>query len=246
MTGTVIKTIQSATFERNDVGAPAYSRSWRYGCTLTRAPLIGAFTLALGVLLTYAQGQSLRTYVSGTGNDSNACSETAPCLTLQGALAKTLAGGQIYALSSANYGYVTIDKAVSIISGRGATGVLAASSVSGVTINAGANDIVNLQGLDIDGAGSGANGVLFSSGASLNIKDSTIRGFATGISFQPSAASALSVAGTLISNNTTGIAFQSGATSTGIFSDIQVVNNGSGVTALGASSSASAIVTLQG
>jgi len=83
--------------------------------------LIGAFTLTLGVLFTPAQGQSLRTYVSGTGNDSNACTETSPCLTLQGALTKTLPGGQIYALSSANYGFVTIDKAVSIISGRADT-----------------------------------------------------------------------------------------------------------------------------
>ncbi len=245
MTGTVIKSNHSETLN-GGVGSHLYSRSQRCRWTLTRVPLIGAFTLTLGVLFTYAQGQSLRTYISGTGNDSNACSETSPCLTLQGALAKTVAGGQIYALSSANYGYVTIDKAVSIISGRGATGVLAASSVSGITINAGANDIISLQGLDIDGAGSGANGILFSSGASLTVKDSTIRGFATGISFQPTAASALSVAGTLISNNTTGIAFQSTTSSTGVLSDIQVVNNTTGVTVLGASSTGQAIVTAQG
>jgi hypothetical protein len=246
MTGTVIKSIHSAILAGNNVDACASSRPQRHGWTLTRAPLIGAFTLTLGVLFTPAQGQSLRTYVSGTGNDSNACGETSPCLTLQGALTKTLSGGQIYALSSANYGYVTIDKAVSIISGRGATGVLAASSISGITINAGASDIINLQGLDIDGTGAGANGILFSSGASLNVKDSTIRGFATGISFQPAGASALSVAGTLISNNTTGIVFQSATTSTGVLSDVQVVNNSTGVTVLGASSTGQAIVTAQG
>src|SRR5260221_700488 len=72
-----------------------------------------------------AQAQSTRTYVSGRGSDTNACTQSAPCLTLQGALAKTSSGGEIYALNSANYGYLTINKAVSIVSSRGVTGVLA-------------------------------------------------------------------------------------------------------------------------
>src|SRR5262249_52628333 len=142
------------------------------------------FSLALmidaSVDIIPAQAQATRTYVSGLGKDSNPCTGASPCQTLQAALAKTAAGGQIYALDSANYGYVTINKAVSIVSGRGATGVLAAGSVSGVTINAGANDVVNLQGLDIDGAGSGASGIQFSSGASLNVQDCVIRGFSNG------------------------------------------------------------------
>ena len=63
--------------------------------------------------------------------------------------------------------------------------MLAASSVSGITINAGPSDVINLQGLEIDGAGSGANGIQFTSGSALNIKDSVIRSFTNGISFQP-------------------------------------------------------------
>src|SRR5258708_5281870 len=47
-----------------------------------------------------AQAQSARTYVSGRGSDANACTQAAPCLTLQGALNKTSAGGEIYALNS--------------------------------------------------------------------------------------------------------------------------------------------------
>src|SRR5262245_57148640 len=82
------------------------------------------FAAALGLCLPIeaAQAQSTRTYVSGRGSDANACTQSAPCLTLQGALAKTAAGGQIYALDSANYGPVTINKAITIASGHGATG----------------------------------------------------------------------------------------------------------------------------
>src|SRR4051812_30744960 len=58
-----------------------------------------------------ARAQSAQSYVSGLGTDSNPCSATAPCQTLQAALTKTLPGGQIYALDSANYGYITINKA---------------------------------------------------------------------------------------------------------------------------------------
>jgi len=68
----------------------------------------------------------------------------AQCQTLQAALAKTLAGGQICALDSANYGYATINK-ISIVSARGATGALATSSITGITINAGANDTITCK-----------------------------------------------------------------------------------------------------
>src|SRR5262245_3717793 len=143
----------------------------------------------------------LRTYVSGSGNDGNPCSLQKPCKTLQEALKKTRPGGQINALNSADYGYVTVNKGVSIVGARGVAGVLATSAVTGITINAGPNDTVSLQGLEIDGAGSGINGIQFTSGASLSIRDSVIRGFTNGINFQPIGSSALSVDRTLISNN---------------------------------------------
>jgi len=193
-----------------------------------------------------ADAQSSRaTYVSGMGLDTNPCTAAAPCLTLQTALARTAPGGQIYPLDSADYGYVTIDKAVSILAGRGATGVLATSSLSGVNVHAGPSDIVTLQGLDIDGAGSGANGIQFNSGASLNIQDSVIRGFTNGINFQPSASSTLLVSETLISNNSTGINLHGAATSTGVLNDVQLVNNGTGVSAVGTSSAGPVSLSIQ-
>src|SRR5215472_2314909 len=59
--------------------------------------------LARALLAMPALAQTTRTYVSGKGSDANACTQAAPCLTLQAALAKTAASGQIYALDSANY-----------------------------------------------------------------------------------------------------------------------------------------------
>ena len=205
---------------------------------------IPAILVAAILQLAPAYGQAMRTYVSGTGNDGNPCTLANPCRTLQAALKLTSAGGEIQSLNSADYGYVTINQAVTILGAHGATGVLAAN-VSGITINAGANDMVTLKGLEIDGGGSGANGIQFNSGAALNVQDSVIRGFATGISFQPKAASSFSVSGTILSNNTTGILFQTSTASTGVLSDAHLVNNASGAVVQGASSASVASLTVQ-
>ncbi len=169
---------------------------------------------------------------------------TSPCRTLQAALQLTRPGGEVRSLYSADHGYVTINQAVTVLGAHGATGVLA-TNVSGVTINAGANDVVTLKGLEIDGGGSGVNGIKFNSGAALNVQDSVIRGFATGISFQPKATSSFSVSGTILSNNTTGILFQTSTASTGVLSDAQLINNGSGAVVQGASSASVASLTVQ-
>jgi hypothetical protein len=80
----------------------------------------------------------------------------------------TRPGGEIQSLDSADYGYVTINQAVTLLGAHGATGG-PASNVSGVTTNAGANDVVTPKGLEIDGSGSEANGFQFTSGAALNV-----------------------------------------------------------------------------
>jgi hypothetical protein len=247
----LITTGIGSIFMRSNPGFSPYLRHARTA-DVDRSPP-GKILLGLLLAITWgswlsavpAEAQATGTHVSGVGKDTNACTAAAPCLTLQAALAKTAAGGQIYPLDSANYGYVTINKAVSILAGRGATGVLATSGLTGVTINASPNDIITLQGLDIDGAGSGASGIQFVSGASLNIQDSVIRGFSNGINFQPSGSSALLVARTLISSNPTGINFRSTAASAGVLNDVQLVNNGTGIAAVGTSSAGPATVTIQ-
>jgi hypothetical protein len=148
------------------------------------------------------------------------------------ALAATAPGGEIYALDSANYGSVTINKTVTIASEH-AAGILAGASLSGVIINAGSKDLITLRGLDIDGAGSGVSGIQFTSGAGLDIQNSVIRGFASGIAFTPSGSSALTVSRTLIHNNTIGIRFQVSAASTGAVNDVQFFANGTGMVGVG-------------
>ena len=103
--------------------------------------------------------------------------------------------------NSANYGPVTINKSVTITSEGAVAGVLAASGV-GITIAAGASDVVNLRGLDIDGGFTGSVGIQFTSGQSLNIQKTVVRGFSSsGINFAPNAASSLYVGDTTLTNN---------------------------------------------
>jgi hypothetical protein len=161
-----------------------------------------------------AAAQATRTWVSGIGDDANPCSRTAPCKTFAGAISKTAAGGEINCLDSGGFGGVTITKSISIICDSVEGGVLV-SGTNGIVVNAGANDVVVLSGLDIEGVGTGINGVRFIAGGSLTIQNSTISDFrganSNGISFQPSGVSQLYVANVTIANN------GNGATGSGIF-----------------------------
>jgi hypothetical protein len=156
--------------------------------------------------------QTIQTWVSAaSGNDSNPCTRTAPCLTFAAALAQTAAGGEIDVLDPGDFGAVTITKTVSITNDAGAAGTIPASGTSGIVINAGAGDVINLRGLVFDGANASAtSGVVFLSGALLNISQCAVVGFTTsGITFSPGTGSAtttqLVVQDTTILNNTTGL-----------------------------------------
>ena len=204
-------------------------------------PLIGAMII-IGSLQSEATAGQMgssyapltRTYVSGTGSDLNPCTAMKPCQTFQGALALTAAGGEIYVLNSANYGPVTINKALTITSEGAVAGVLATSG-AGITISAGTNDVVNLRGLDVDGNNSGSAGIQFNSGQSLNVQKSVIRNFTgSGINFAPSGASSLLVVDTTVTNNASnGISLTNSAT--GALSRVNASKNGVGILAYGGS-----------
>ena len=206
--------------------------------------LLLALALVSGLRTVSAATLVMTTYVSGNGKDSNPCTTVRPCQTLQGALAKTSAGGQIHVLDFADYGSVTVTKSISILGGSGAAGVLATTNVSGIIINAGANDVINLQGLDIDGAGVGANGIRSRPGHHYTSKTASFGDLQTGSLFNP-ALSTLLVETTLVSNNTTGVNFQNSSASTGVLNNVQMINNASGIVAAGASSTAQANLTVQ-
>lgn len=205
-----------------------------------------AFAAALLALPAHAQ-EATRTWVSGIGDDVNPCSRTAPCKTFAGAISKTAAGGEISVLNPGDFGSVTINKSISIIA-NGAEGGILAVQTQGIIINAGPNDVVNLRGLIIEGAGtSGTTGVRFNTGGALTIQDCVIRGFTgipgAGINVGASTTNArVFVTDTLITRNRSGVLATSiaptGATAptVSVFLDrVQIVYNaGIGVMVLGA------------
>jgi hypothetical protein len=125
---------------------------------------------------TPAQAQATRTWVSGVGDDANPCSRTAPCKTFPGTISKTAAGGEINVLDPGAFGVVTIIKAITIRSDHIEAGVLA-SGTNGIVISAGATDRVVLEGLDIEGVGTGLDGVKVNSAAIVEINHCSIRHF---------------------------------------------------------------------
>lgn len=127
---------------------------------------------------TMAQAQATRTWVSGVGDDANPCSRTAPCKTFSGAISKTAAGGEISVLDPGGFGQVTITKSITI-NGDGTLAGILASLVTGVIVNAGANDVVTLRNISINGAGNGISGIRFLAGRHLKVENCWINGFAT-------------------------------------------------------------------
>ena len=103
-----------------------------------------------------AQAQATRTWVSGVGDDANPCSRTAPCKTFAGAISKTAPDGEINVIDRRRLRRGDHHQ-VDHHQRRGFEAGVLATGTNGIIVNAGANDIVVLRGLDIDGSqGSGA------------------------------------------------------------------------------------------
>jgi hypothetical protein len=141
---------------------------------MLRAVFCAGFMLAVGAAP--AAAQATRTWVSGVGDDANPCSRTAPCKTFAGAISKTAAGGTISVLDPGGFGAVTITKSISIQTDP-AFGSILASGTNGIIVNASANDDVVLNGLIIDGTGTGLRGLRILAARSVTITNCLIRGF---------------------------------------------------------------------
>jgi hypothetical protein len=171
--------------------------------------------LALGLNPAPAHAQQARSFVSGLGSDTNApnCTRTAPCRTFQVAHDSTIASGEIAVLDAGSYGAVTISKNISIINdGVGEAGALVSGGNNGITINAGALDVVTLRGLTIKGIGfGGGNGIVFTSGLGLTLENCVVRNMTgafplgQGIAFTPTTfPSVLTVSNSAITENLNG------------------------------------------
>ena len=193
-----------------------------------------------------AQAQSFRTFVSGTGSDTGACGVSAPCRSFAYALGETSAGGEIVVLSSAGYGPVTINQAVTISNPGGVeAGITGPSGGNAVTITA-TSGAVTLRGLTLEGGGSATNGVALTSslpmGSTLtvNILDCVIKDFSgDGILLAPTNSSNMGgtpfvtvvIADSTITGNGTGIAATPGLVNLrpSIYRTIVDSNNGTGL-----------------
>src|SRR5262245_62815504 len=121
--------------------------------TVLRVALAAMLSIAFNA--TTASAQPTRVFVAAQGSATNACTFAAPCRTFQKAHDTLAAGGEINVLDPAGYGSVGINKSISI-QGHGFAGISATSGAIGITIDAGASDKINLNGLIIEGAGVGA------------------------------------------------------------------------------------------
>ncbi|MBI3703023.1 MAG: hypothetical protein HY244_04015 [Rhizobiales bacterium] len=149
-----------------------------------------------------------QTWVSGAGSDSNDCTLVAPCSTFAGALSKTAAGGEINCMDGSNFGVVTIAKSISILCVAGTAGVQVAAC-NGITVNAGVNDKIVLQGIDIEGQGSGVHGVNIIGSGSVVIRRSSIHGFTgNGINLVGTSGTKLLLQDSVISRNAGGVNVQ--------------------------------------
>lgn len=128
---------------------------------------------ALVLVATSSANAVQRTFVASYGNDANPCSLVQPCRALEAAFALTSAGGEVIVLDAAGYGPLTINQAVSIIAPPGIYAGISVLSGNGVTVAAGASDVVVLRGLTINGQG-GLDGIRAVSAREIHIEHCTI------------------------------------------------------------------------
>jgi hypothetical protein len=143
-----------------------------------------AFLLTLIVTaLASVPAHAQRVFVSGTGLDTNPCTVTQPCRTFQQAYNTAAANGEIDVLDPAGYGPLTITHGISIQAHGfgGITQNAGCSTGAAITISVTTSDPVTLNGLLIDGAGTGCFGIYITSGPSVQILNSVVRHFQYGI-----------------------------------------------------------------
>jgi hypothetical protein len=216
---------------------------------------LATLVLAATLPITSARAQLARSFVSAAcGSDSNLCTRNSPCRSFQRAHDLTDPGGEIDTLDPGGYGIVTITKSISIVSGLGEAGVLVPSAQTGITINAGPSDVVNLRGLLVEGASVGATGIRFLAGSALNIEKCVVRNLtADGIDFLPNSsvsinkASNLAVSDSYVANTFNGIdvAPTGSGIVTATFNRVEVYNSSFGylIDGSGSSGTVNAVAT---
>lgn len=180
--------------------------------TFARTVLGAVFIVCLQ--LAPAQAQQRFTYVSrSSGSDANSCFTPAvACLTLQRAHDQTIVGGTAFVLDSGAPAseQLTITKAISFVA-VGATHYAADGGNSPVSVNAGPNDIVLLDGIRVKsfpGYSPGAyGGIRFVGGRRLHIRNCVVEGCdqGHGVHVVGPGPSTVEISDCVISNNRHGL-----------------------------------------
>ncbi len=196
-----------------------------------------SFALLAMMLLTVlyaapAHAQNTRSWVSNTGNDSAACSVTAPCLTFTGAYNKTNAGGEINCLTPGDFGRVSIARSITIDCHE----VFASALTPGTNgfIIAASGGVVTLRNLNIDGVGSGSfDGISIQAASTVYIEDVVVTGFLNGIDDTRSGGGTrLFIKNSTIRNNTgSGVLARAAATNAVVLENVHSLGNNYGVAA---------------
>jgi hypothetical protein len=133
------------------------------------------------VISTSSFAANPRSFVATTGSDTNNCQRATPCRSFAVAVANTDAGGEVVALDSGGYGGVTLDKSIALTAPGG---VLAAVNGTITVALANATDLVILDGLSIQNAGTGVD---VTATGRVELRNLRLRGNGTGINVNSAA-----------------------------------------------------------
>jgi hypothetical protein len=214
-----------------------------------RKTLLSIATLCCGIVAMTlaaapANAQATRTWVSGVGDDANPCSRTAPCKTFAGAISKTAPQGEINVLDPGGFGAVTITKSITISSESFEAGVLV-SGTNGINISAGTTDQIRLIGLDLEGLGSGLDGVKIFSAGVVYIERCKINHFTgNGVNMNSNVASSrVFITNSMITHNATGVNINgNGVANIGSIADTVIDGNTTNAVAVNGAGNLAAVI----
>lgn len=147
--------------------------------------VLSCAALALASTLTAHATTNTVSYVSVTGNDTNPCTQTMPCLTIDHALTVTTSGGDVILATSGTYAPATISQWVTITAPAGVDASIAATTSGTDAITVSTTKNVTLNGFTLRGHGTGNDGILVESVGNLTLNNLTIQYFVNdGIEFK--------------------------------------------------------------
>ncbi len=141
-----------------------------------------------------------QSFVSATGNDTNPCTSTLPCATINHALTVTNSGGEIVVATSGSYAPATISQAVTITAPASVDASVSTTAAgNAITISTTGN--VSINGLTLRGHATGTDGILVDGVGALRLNNLQIQNFTgNGVEFK-AADGEMSMYNTNLNNN---------------------------------------------